>query len=281
MKKKIIIYLLSLFFVHLSFGQGEANIWYFGQNAGLDFNSGVPVALTNGQLNTEEGCATLSNAAGQLLFYTDGRTIYNRNHSVMLNGTGLMGHSSTEQSATIVPKPGSSTLFYVFTLDYEAHPNGLRYSVIDLTLDGGLGGITSEKNVLVHTPALEGLGVTKHANGIDFLIVIHSLNNNEFRTYTLTAAGLNTTPAISNVGQVVSGTGFVAASTIKIAPSGSKLVLTSVSDFVQLFDFNNNTGLITNAQTLIVETGELYGAQFSPNESVLYVTNAFWQGFSI
>jgi len=53
----------------VSQAQGEANIWYFGQNAGIDFNSGSPVALTNGQLVTDEGCATISNSSGQLLFY--------------------------------------------------------------------------------------------------------------------------------------------------------------------------------------------------------------------
>ena len=71
----------------VSQAQGEANIWYFGQNAGIDFNSGSPVALTNGQLVTDEGCATISNSSGQLLFYTDGITVYNRNHSIMVNGS--------------------------------------------------------------------------------------------------------------------------------------------------------------------------------------------------
>jgi len=215
MKLKLVLFLSLLF--NFAFSQGEANIWYFGRYAGLDFNSGSPVALLNGQLNTSEGCATLSNSAGQLLFYTDGTTVYNRNHVVMLNGTGLMGNSTTLQSATIVPKPGSTTLYYVFTVDYEGHPNGLRYSIIDLTLDGGLGAITADKNIPIHTPTLEGLGVTKHANGIDFLIVIHGFNSNEFRTYSLTASGLNPTPVISTVGQVVSGTGFDAAANIKIA----------------------------------------------------------------
>ena len=69
----------------LAFSQGEANIWYFGQNAGLDFNSGSPVALTDGQINTLEGCAVLSNNLGQLLFYTDGIRVYNRNHQIMVN----------------------------------------------------------------------------------------------------------------------------------------------------------------------------------------------------
>ena len=102
------------------FSQGEANIWYFGQNAGLDFNSGSPVALTNGQLGTYEGCATISSSSGELLFYTDGITVYNKNHSIMVNGIGLMGHPSSTQSATIVQKPGSSNLFYIFrTLHFQ------------------------------------------------------------------------------------------------------------------------------------------------------------------
>ena len=65
--------------------QQQAANWYFGQNAGLDFNSGSPVALTNGQLVTYEGCATISSTMGQLLFYTDGITVYNKNHSIMIN----------------------------------------------------------------------------------------------------------------------------------------------------------------------------------------------------
>lgn len=53
----------------LAFPQEEANIWYFGENAGVDFNSGTPVALTKGQINTIEGCAVLSNNLGQLVFH--------------------------------------------------------------------------------------------------------------------------------------------------------------------------------------------------------------------
>lgn len=90
---RIKLVLVTLLLSCITFAQGEANIWYFGSQAGLDFSNGSPVALTDGQLNTDEGCATLSNAAGQLLFYTDGVTVYNKNHQIMLNGTGLMGKS--------------------------------------------------------------------------------------------------------------------------------------------------------------------------------------------
>ena len=111
-------HLLLLFVLILSlscYAQGEANIWYFGRNAGLDFNSGNPISLNDGQLSTEEGCATISNSNGNLLFYTDGITVWNKNHQIMPNGIGLLGDPSSAQSAIIVPKPNSSTIYYVFT----------------------------------------------------------------------------------------------------------------------------------------------------------------------
>src|SRR5690606_37559289 len=94
----------------------EHNIWYFGTYAGLDFNSGVPVALTDGQLNTMEGSASIADSNGNLLFYTNGVSVWNKNHEIMENGTGLMGDSSSIQSALIVLKPGSNTIYYIFTV---------------------------------------------------------------------------------------------------------------------------------------------------------------------
>jgi hypothetical protein len=223
--KKGTLFFLVLF-TSLVYSQGEANIWYFGQNAGLDFNSGSPVALTDGQLNTLEGCATISNSVGQLLFYTDGVTVYNKNHTVMVNGTDLLGHSSSMQSATIVPKPGSNNLYYIFTTDAETLPNGFRYSVVDMDLDGGNGAVTTEKNILVYTPTTESLGVTKHANGIDFWVVTHEWNNNNFNAHLLTASGLSSVPITTSIGLPISGgSGFEAAGSIKLSPSGSKLAI--------------------------------------------------------
>lgn len=271
--KYLIVLLLASSF---AFAQGEANIWYFGKNAGLDFNSGSPVALTDGQINTQEGCAVLSNAAGQLLFYTDGVTVYNRNHQIMVNGSGLMGHSSAAQSGTIIPMPGSNNLFYVFTVDYQTHPNGLRYSIIDLTMDNGLGAITAVKNIPVLTPTTENVAVTKHGNGMDYWIITHGIGNNSFYAYQLTPSGLLPTPIVTNIGAPLLGSGFDGAGYMKVAPSGTKLAFTSVTDFLKLYDFNNSTGVISNELTILTEPGELYGIEFSPNEQVLYVTNSLF-----
>src|SRR2546421_1458715 len=119
--KQYLLPSLLIFISLFSFGQKEANIWYFGKNAGVDFSSGAPVAITNGKLNTDEGCATICDkTTGQLLFYTDGITVYDRTHTAMPNGTGLKGNKSSTQSSVIVPKPGSATQFYIFTVDAQA-----------------------------------------------------------------------------------------------------------------------------------------------------------------
>lgn len=260
------------------FSQGEANIWYFGENAGLDFNSGSPVAITNGQLNTTEGCATISNASGQLLFYTDGITVYNRNHQVMVNGNGLLGDLSSTQSATIVQKPGSTTLFYIFTIDAEVKPNGFCYSVVDMSLDGGFGAVTAIKNIQIYTPTCEKLAIVKHANETDYWVITHGWNNNNFYANLLTSSGLTATPVISSIGYIPNyespGSEFRSGGYLRISPNGKKIVscIYYPNAITQLFDFNNTTGSISNAQSLIIGYDRFYGAEFSQNNEVLYLS---------
>jgi gliding motility-associated-like protein len=269
-----ILLLLFLFKATTVKSQGEANIWYFGDKAGLDFNSGVPVPLTDSEMDAFEGCASLANAAGQLLFYTNGIKVWNRNHQVMLNGDGLLGHDSSTQSGTIIPMPGSANLFYLFTLDFQAFPNGVRYSIIDLNLDGGLGGVTSTKNVLLYSPSCEKISVVKHANETDFWIVTRAYNNNIIYSHLLNSSGLSTTPVMSN-SSITADHYLDTIGNMKISPNGSKLAIcygNTSNSRVELLDFNNATGQASNPQIIDTGSGSFYGVEFSPNGSLLYVT---------
>ena len=38
----------------------ESNFWYFGDGAGIDFNSGTAVPLSNSAMYADEGCASIS-----------------------------------------------------------------------------------------------------------------------------------------------------------------------------------------------------------------------------
>ena len=270
------IYLLTIFFfTTLAFSQQEASVWYFGQNAGIKFDaSGTITALTDGQLSTSEGCATIANSSGDLLFYTDGITVWNKNHGVMSNGTGLFGDPSSTQAATIVPFPGSSSLYYIFTLDAYGENYGFRYSIVDMALDSGNGAITS-KNVLIYTPSCEKLAIVKHANNTDYWIVTHGWGNDAFYSYLLTSSGLSATPITTNIGVTVSTSNIDnAIGYIRIAPDGSKLALCYYFGTIQLFDFNTNTGVLSNENTLFTGASgsALYGLEFSPNSEVLYFT---------
>jgi hypothetical protein len=110
-----LISLILLFFAVNIYSQKEANFWYFGENTGLDFSTNPP-NIKRGSLSTDEGSASISNSDGILQFYTDGSTVFDRTGAIMDNGTGLLGDSSSAQSAIIVPKPLDSNIYYVFTV---------------------------------------------------------------------------------------------------------------------------------------------------------------------
>src|SRR5690606_37535744 len=148
-------YFILFFGSAMAMAQGPANNWYFGANAGITFNTSPPSSLFDGKLNTLEGCATISDDEGQLLFYTDGTTVYNRNGDIMENGTGLLGDQSSTQSAIIIPQPLSTTVYYIFTVDVlrvdfenNISSNGVNYSVVDFS-ENPDGVITIKNNRLL------------------------------------------------------------------------------------------------------------------------------------
>lgn len=278
--KKVFLIILALLISGAIFAQGEANIWYFGYGAGLNFNSGTPVALTNGVIASSEGCAAISDPSGQLLFYTDGVTVWDRMHVVMINGSNLMGHTSTTQSSLIVPQPGSSTLYYLFAnaaqggsvpANYAWSNLGLSYSIVDMSLNGGLGDVTIKNQSLV-VPTSEKLTGVKHCNGIDYWVIAHEFGTNAFYSYLVTSAGISA-PVISNAG--ITHTGLTFQGQIKASPNGKRLASAIVFDpqnRVELFDFDNTTGIISNA--VVVSTGDYaYGVEFSPDNSKLYISS--------
>ncbi|MBC6999641.1 T9SS type B sorting domain-containing protein [Cytophaga sp. FL35] len=289
--KRSLSFLVLLFLVHFANSQLEASIWYFGENAGLDFSSGAPVALTDGAMITQEGCATISDGNGNLLFYTSGVTVWDRTHNPMPNGTGLLGDFSSSQSAIVVPDPGNPDLYYVFTVDDLGGPNGFQYSVVDMTLNGGLGDVTL-KNIPLTTPVAEKLTAVEHANGTDIWVLVHTYGNNQFLAYLVTPTGLITNPVVSAVGENLplhSGARGVGGY-MKISPDGQFLAyVTSTGMDRHLFRFDTLTGQVSDfielnpyfpASTNTVLNSS-YGVEFSSDSSKLYITSSnFFQNFT-
>jgi len=271
MKKLGFIFSILICSVFFAAAQNEGNIWYFGYNAGLDFNSGSPVSISNGQLNTLEGCASIADNNGDLLFYTDGMVVYNKNHTIMPNGSGLLGNNSSTQSSIIVKKPASSTIYYIFTVDgMSGMSGGLNYSEVDMTLNGSLGDITINKNILLIPQACEKVTAIIHQNGADFWVISRVENSDTFHSYLLTSSGVNLNPVITNIGPIYSGTvGY-----LKGSPDGTRIAAANTlgNQQVNVFNFDKLTGILSNEITITVAGLYPYGVEFSPNNDILYVS---------
>ena len=249
--------------------QGEYNNWFFGGRAGLTFNSGAPVAILGSQSSSGEGCASISDAAGNLLFYSNGAEIWNRNHVVMPNGSALMGGLSSSQSSLILPVPGDEGKYYVFTLEDMSAPGGLYYSIVDMQLAGGLGDVVaSSKNVYVSANNLEMLTAANSAD-CGFWVITHKRGLSTFEAIQITENGLGTRVS-TDVGELLN----LSAGVMKVSPDNKRLAFASLANKLSMvFDFDAATGVISNGIELPSE-GNLspYGTSFSPDSKTLYVT---------
>ncbi|WP_317900234.1 T9SS type A sorting domain-containing protein [Aurantibacillus circumpalustris] len=255
------------------YGQKQNWIWYFGDKAGLDFSTGVPVVLTNGVMTSAQGCAAISDSLGNLQFYTDGAKVWNKNHIQMSNGFGLQGNQSSTQSALIVPKPSSTNIYYIFTVPAQNALIQFSYSEVDITLNGGLGDVTA-KNINIFAPVLDKLTAVLHANGTDFWVLCHEQSNSAFRAYLVTSNGVSATPVTSNVGTAQGSAPSYGIGYLKASPNGAKLCMAvKNANYSELFDFNNATGAISNPLSL---SGAIdpYGVEFSPDNSKLYIASS-------
>lgn len=253
--------------------QGEKSIWYFGGQAGLSFASGTPVPLTDSKMTTYEGSSVATNQLGQLLFYTNGETVWNRQHLPMPNGRHLMGSSSSSQSALVVPDPGSGNVFYVFTVAPQGNSNGLRYSIVDMTRDNGLGDVP-RANMLLVTPVAEKLAAVRHQNGRDTWVLAHRWNSNAFVAYLVTPEGVSAMPVMSNVGSMNAGPGRNAIGCLKFSPDGTKLAtaIWRETNKFEVYDFDRTTGKVSKPRSF-GPYEEAYGVEFSPDGSKLYGTS--------
>ncbi len=270
--KKYILSIFTFFLCLTTSAQKETDNWYFGNGAALNFSTGTASVIASGAAAyaPSEGCSVISDAGGNLLFYTDGITVYNKNHLQMANGTGLMGGNSSTQAALIVMQPGSNGIYYIFTTDDFGGTNGLRYSTVDMTLASGLGSVTV-KNTLMMTPMTEKVAAVKDPFNNRIWIAAHQWGNNSFNAYALTASGLSA-PVITNIGTSHTGTLQNTYGQMKFNPCGNQLALTiGYTDVWELFDFNTNTGVLSNCATF-GQNAHVYGIEFSADASKIYVS---------
>lgn len=256
----------------------EAENWCFYKNIKLQFNGeSITQSDLPPSLNLGKGCASISDKDGNLLLFTDGIKLWDKNAGILSNT--LDGDYGSCQSALIVPRPKSNQQYYIFTVDHLMYPSpiftkGLNYSFIDLSVQSGSADTLPVKKLLVETP--EKLTGVLHANGYDYWVVAHGWNNDAFYSYKVTAAGIDSIPVTSNVGTIQSGT-FVNRTSVgymKLSPDGSKLALAIMgNNLIEWFHFDNSSGKVSAPHQLSSpDAGSPYGIEFSPDGKYLYFT---------
>lgn len=281
-------FLLGCFMASAQYYAPENFVWAFGEGTLVDFSSGSPVIDTC-SFYTPEGSASIANSRGQLLFYTDGKTVYNRNRAIMPSGAAVVTNdvSSTTQGSLIVPFIDDTNKYYLFTISYPFVFSrayfSLSYSIIDMSLDGGLGDVAPGTANHVLADSMSEKMIVVPGEGCHFWLITHRTDNNVFYVYKITADGISG-PSKQAVGLMVTppfttsiyGNGYHMGG-MRCSPNRRMLFLASWQDEVfpkgtgEIYDFDPATGIISNCRKL--SDASLYGGEFSPDNTKLYVNN--------
>jgi hypothetical protein len=284
--RKIVIVMTILLGSYSGFSQ-ETDNWYFGSAAGfantglrVSFTSGSPVVTTGYPILTEEGSSSISDASGSPLFYTDGVTVWDASTNTSF-GTGLAGGSSSTQSAIIMPKPGATNQWLLFTSGTQGNPGVTYY-----TVSGTPGSFTISAGTTLVAAGIpgEGLCIVGHstiANGF-WVVSRDDGATGQIRSFLVNGTGVVSTTAVTST---LSGPSFTNTSytseigTIKSNTCQNKLAFTYLNAHADLADFDASTGMLVanSARRITVTSGGgnsgSYGIEFSPNDAYLYITN--------
>lgn len=247
--------------------------WLFDGNAGITFNpikTGATPTIITGETNSPEGCASISDSEGNLLFYTNGETVFTKNNTVMLNGTGLSSSGTSTQSSIIVPQPETQK-YYVFTTDYNNNPNGFEYSIVNMELEDGEGSVETKNVKLIASSMTEKVTACSHSTEDAYWVITHTSGDSKYYSYKLSNTSLSG-PVISDTGS----THNTARGYMKTSIDGSKIVsLLYDEDKIDVGDFNAEDGTISNILTLTGVTYDVgpYGLEFSSDSSKFYVSD--------
>ncbi|MBU2914309.1 PKD domain-containing protein [Reichenbachiella agariperforans] len=255
------------------------NQWYFGENAGIDFNDpNGTVAITDANLMTSpQAASSVSDLNGDLLFYTNGVTVWNKEHQIMVNGTNIGGDSTSMQGAMIMPFPGDSTTFYVFTSDpvYGDNTYNMRYSIVDMKQDVMRGAVV-QKNLPFFTNSTERMTGVGLGQGLSWLIT-HEFGNNQFKSYPVTATGIGE-PLTSAAGSVLRlDEEKNATAEMQVAQAGNYIAMAiqdTNENYIELFEIDT-FGVVSQIAKIDVEEplpALIYGVEFSSGAEKLYVT---------
>ncbi|MEP7169136.1 MAG: hypothetical protein ABI855_07160, partial [Bacteroidota bacterium] len=267
--KKIFFSLIVLFLfnsITLVKSQGINNNWLIGYSSwgGLPFGqtrinfiSGLPVISYDSlEMDFNHTHANISDTLGNMLFYTNGYYIADASNDTMQNGSGInpgayanmfLDGFMIPQAALIIQKPGSNNIYYLFHSSVDNPPDFtvasyLYVTSIDMSLNGGLGGVITKNQVLI-TDSMNGGKITacRAANGVDWWLMVHRVNSNMYYKLLVTNSSI-LGPYSQNIGSVREWD----AGQAKFSPDGTKFAYYHYRfTGLDMFDFDRCTGVLS------------------------------------
>lgn len=282
--------------------QNETANWIFGNQSHrtvlFHFEDSLE-SITTDTLDFEvyQTFASISDSVGDLLFYTNGYSIINKDFELMENGDSIHygywweqlsgdeggGHFVNDASLILpVPEnPDQYMIVYSFVDSSNAfllHVKELRYALVDLSYNNGLGKVLEKEIVLLNDTLAAGkLDAVRHANGKDWWIVITDTFGNKFFKFLLTDSGFIDygTQFVSDV--VIQEEGVTGGNIATFSPNGKNLALYNENGgtaWVELYDFDRCTGMLSNYRYKYLVSQIWGGIAFSTNSRFLYVCNS-------
>ncbi len=201
----------------------------------------------------------------------------------MPNGSGLIGHGTAGQCALIIPIPCNESLYVIFHTTEFSSPGNLNYTVVDMSLNGGLGDVVvAQKNISLGSGWTEKLCAIYNPNDNSYWLLTHRWGNNEFVAFKINSSSIATQSVVSTVGSAHNCGTYSAAhdamGQLTISKDGTKIAnALTCQDKFELFDFNLASGVVSNPIVLAGESNKAWGTAFSPNGKVLYTNSIFGQ----
>lgn len=306
MKLCLLLFAFILLSSYCSYGQGENNICAYGfeSNNGINFNPGTPGVTTLPYVpyNQSGWASVVCDPGGQLRFFV--RLKYNFSGApefyvfdhlgVPIAGSDLMTDAGMLDNSmpVVIPRPGNPDQYYIFhSLDY-----GLFYSLLDMSLNSGAGAIVStEKNIQIADFGSIYTRLISPVKACDGAwLVIRSQIANEYYSYHITTAGIDTHKVISPVGNFPEPD-YNTYGSLKASPDGTMLATTNWAG-VELYRFEQCSGTLKNAVviessgnppifpgagTVLPTYSYFTGVGFSPDNGKLYITKNSHTNFMV
>jgi len=302
-KNNVYLLFAFLFFCGMLFSQNsETDNWYFGIEAGVNFETpNNPQVLVDSKMKAPSGSATISDIDGNLQFYTYGDWVWNKNHQLMDNGDLVeltpsdignnffyQTYKDASQNSIIIPIIDIEGLYYIFTVGRSHEdlvtPDGLYYSLVDMNLNNGLGAVIDKNRTLIPSQSITGkISAVHHSDGKSIWVMITKKNIDNpytsFYAYKVNTDGSIEPPVISSDQLFFKG---IPNGILKFSPDGKKVACSNeqpegLNDHLSIFNFNNETGLVSERKTLFTSTVffeviSVHGIAFSNDSKYLYAS---------